>query len=131
MDKFKPNKKKALVSVARQELINQSDKVIDAVSQKWPSATPALLLLQAGFGMRLAYKREVLDQFIEYLMENQDLFTPEMLQRSDFQDALICFMDSYLKLRSDKKRELARKSFMTLVKVLKSHCIRWSVMMIH
>lgn len=111
MKEFKPNKTKAILGAGLQVAYDQADKIIEPLTIAWPNAALPLRLLQMNFGVTIAYKQEKLNQFTQYLMDNQDIFTEDLFQSSEFQDGLIVFIDSYFKLRSNEKLKLAQNIF--------------------
>lgn len=111
MADFKPSKKKALITASVEQLFEESRAVIEPLAEAWPVAAGALNALLAGAGMTIKYKQEILNQFTAYMMEHPEVFYEEVLQSKDFQDGLIVFINSYFKLRSESKMELARRVF--------------------
>lgn len=111
MREFKPKKRQAAASAIAQQAQAKTDKVIDAIQNKYPAAAAFLGIIQASFGIRLAYKQELLNQFTEYLMDNQQVFDATVLLSPEFQDGLIVAVDNYFTLRTDEKRKLARRIF--------------------
>ena len=111
MDEFRANRKKAFAKATVQEIDQKSETVIKALTTIWPQGAVALALVHASFGIRIAYKQEVLNQFTEHLRDNPDVYTTKIIESQDFQDGLIVVLDSYFKLRTDEKRELAEKIF--------------------
>lgn len=111
-NKFEPDKKRALGKAMAIEANNQIEKAIKLLVDKWPTGAFTLGLLQASFGVRLAYKQEQLNQFTYYMMNNPDVFTEQVLSSGDFQDGLIVVLEGYFKLRTDEKRRLTENVFL-------------------
>jgi len=108
---FKPKKKKALAIATVEQLLEESRAVIEPLAKIWPDGATALTALLGSAGITIKYKQEILNQFTEYMMEHQEVFDRSTVQARDFQDGLVVFINSYFKLRSEKKMELARKVF--------------------
>ncbi len=111
MKKFEPSKGKAMMSAIVQEAHSKSELVVAAIAQTYPDAAITLGVIHAGFGARLAYNQEKLNQFTKYLMENREVFTDDLLSSSDFKNGVNVVIDHYFKLRTDSKRRLAEKIF--------------------
>lgn len=111
MTKFRQKKGKALVVATIDQMLEESRAVIEPLAQVWPEGASALTVLLGSAGIHLKYKQETLNQFTEYMMEHQEVFDRNTIQSRDFQDGLIVFINSYFKLRSENKMELARRIF--------------------
>jgi hypothetical protein len=111
MSDFKPNKKKAIITASVEQAFEESRAVIAPLATIWPVGAGALNVLLASAGAVIKYKQEVLNQFTQYLIDNPDVFTNEVVNSKAFQDGLVVFINSYFKLRSETKLELARKIF--------------------
>jgi hypothetical protein len=108
---FKPQKKKALAIATVEQLLEESRAVIEPLVELWPDGASALTALLGSAGIAIKYKQEVLNQFTEFMMNHQEVFDYNTVQARDFQDGLVVFINSYFKLRSERKMELARKVF--------------------
>lgn len=108
---FKPKKKKALAIATVEQLLEESRAVVEPLAEIWPDGATALTTLLGSAGITIKYKQEILNQFTEYMMEHQEVFNRNTVQARDFQDGLVVFINSYFKLRSEGKMELARKVF--------------------
>lgn len=112
MDKFKPNKSKAAIIAGLQVAYDKSGEIIYSLTQLYPHLAVTLGAIYANFGILLAYKQEKLNQFTEYLIANQDIFTTEKIITLEYQEGLVVFLESYFKLRSDEKLKLAQNIFL-------------------
>lgn len=111
MTDFKPQKKKALVIATVEQLLEESRAVIEPLAESWPDGVTALTTILGSAGITIKYKQEILNQFTEYMMKHQEVFSRDTVRARDFQDGLVVFINSYFKLRSENKMELARKVF--------------------
>lgn len=118
MDQFKPNKPKAAINAGMHVAYDEAGKIIDSLAKVHPNLALTLILIRANFGALLAYKQEKLNQFTEYLMNNQNIFTPEIMSTKEFQEGLAIFLESYFKLRSDEKLKLAQNIFLDFTESL-------------
>lgn len=110
------NKSKALRDSVGQVAYDASGGIVDGLVASYPQAGIPLKLIHATFGLRLAYKQEEINQFVQHLMDNQDTFTKELFESKDFQDGMTVFLDDYLKLRGGEKLEIARGIFSDFAK---------------
>lgn len=111
MNEFKPSKGKALLKASAQVAYEESGKILEPLANAHPQMAAPLLLLRASFGVLIAYKQEKLNQFTEFLMSNQDVFTNDKLASPEFQDGLVVFISSYFKQRTEEKLQLAQRIF--------------------
>lgn len=116
MGEFKVRKTKALAGAITQTLYEKSEAMIASLSKLHPHLAPLLRFTQASFGVLLAYRQEKLNQFVEYLMDNEDTFTEDKVNDSAFQDGAMVFLDKYFKLRSEEKLKLAQNIFLDFAK---------------
>lgn len=86
---FKPKKKKALVIATVEQLLEESRAVIEPLAKTWPDGAAALTTLLGSAGITIKYKQEILNQFTEYMMEHQEVFSRDIVQARDFQDGLV------------------------------------------
>jgi len=112
MDKFKPSKPKAVVMASLHVAYDKSGEIINSLTLLHPHLAVTLGVIYANFGILLAYKQEKLNQFTEYLISNQDIFTTEKISTVEYQEGLSVFLESYFKLRSDEKLKLAQNIFL-------------------
>lgn len=108
---FEPTKKKALITATTEQAFEESRAVLEPMATMWPAGAVALNVLLASVGTVIKYKQEVLNQFTQFLMDNPDVYTDEVVNSKAFQDGLVVFINSYFKLRSDEKLEYARRVF--------------------
>lgn len=108
MDQFKPSKSKALAAAGMQVANEKVGEIIGSLTCSYPQLAAILTFIQASFGISLAYKQEQLNQFTEFLMANQEIFTEDQLNKKEFQEGLSVWLNSYLKLRSDEKLSMAQ-----------------------
>jgi hypothetical protein len=69
-----------------------------------------------SFGIIPAYKQNKLNQFVEYLLDHQDIFSEEIINTQEFQEGMVVFLDQYFKLRSKEKLKLAQNIFLDFAK---------------
>ena len=116
MDKFEVNKPKAILSAGIQVLHQKSEEIVEILKVTYPQIAPLLSYIHASFGVTLAYKQEKLNQFTQFLMDNQDTFKGSKIETREFQEALEVFLGSYFRQRSDEKLTLAQNIFLDFSK---------------
>lgn len=116
MDKFEVNKPKAILGAGVQVLHQKSEEIVEILKVTYPQVAPLLSYIYASFGVALAYKQEKLNQFTQFLMDNQDIFSGSKIETREFQEALEVFLGSYFKQRSEEKLTLAQNIFLDFSK---------------
>ena len=111
MERHIINKAKAAKDCVVQVAYDSAGAVIDPLLMAAPQLGVPLKVLQVTFGLRLAYKQEEINQFVEHLIDNQHTFTKDLFNQKEFQDGLVIFMDDYFKMRGTEKLRIARDIF--------------------
>lgn len=84
---------------------------IDAHMGGLPLATGAWGLSKALLGKGLALRQKKALEWVEMIKDNPRIFTKEILETQEFQDAFVICLEAYIKERSDEKRVLLRNIF--------------------
>lgn len=79
---------------------------------KYPEFLPSWLLIQGFFGSLFDLQQEKVNEFVEYLKNNIDIFTKEVIRTKDFQEGFVITFENYLKQRNEKKRKVIRNIFL-------------------
>jgi len=116
MNDFNPNKPKAILNASVQILHQKAEKIIEVLGMTYPQYAPLLSFIHASFGIVIAYRQEKLNQFTQYLMDNQETFSGQKMQTREFQEGLEVFLGSYFRQRSDEKLKLAQNIFLDFSK---------------
>lgn len=76
-----------------------------------PLPSGAWGLAKALIGNGLAIRSQKALEWVEMINESPSVFTKQLLETSEFQDAFVVSLENYIKERSDKKRSLLRAVF--------------------
>ena len=79
---------------------------------KYPEFSPHWLLLQGFFGSLFDLQQERVNDFVEYLKNNIDVFTKKVVETKDFQEGFVITFENYLKQRNEIKRKLIQNIFL-------------------
>jgi len=112
MSEFKPNKIKAGLTALPQVLYDRVEAVVQPILVASPQLTLPIMSVVGATGFLLAYNQEKLNQFTQYLLEHQKVFDADILEDKSFIEGMSIFIQSYVRLRSDKKLEHAQNIFL-------------------
>lgn len=62
------------------------------------------------------FQQERINSFVEYLEENKNDFTKEILKTDDFQQAFVVTLENYLKIRQEEKLKIIKNIFLGYTK---------------
>lgn len=85
---------------------------IDAALGGVPLATGAWGLSKALLGSGLALRQKKALEWIEMIRDNPTMFTKELLETKEFQDAFTTSLEGYIKERDNDKRSVLRAIFL-------------------
>ncbi len=102
--------RKALV----QHSVNEVDRVVDALVAVAPHLAGGLYLAKSLVGYAMVRRQEELNQLVEFISDHPEEFRKELMDSREFQDAFVLSLESYIRLRSETKRFLARQILLGL-----------------
>lgn len=76
-----------------------------------PALAAPLIAIVGIYGWSVVYRQERLNQLMQSVVDEPDIFTKNTIASSEFQDGLITFIDGYFKLRDDNRLTYARAIF--------------------
>ncbi len=99
--------------ILKSSALNTADAIIAAID---PHLAIAWGLAKAmfGAGMRLRQNRALI--FAEFIRDNPEIFTKEILSTEEFQDGFVFMLENFLRERSSAKREVMKKVFVGFAK---------------
>lgn len=84
-------------------------QTIMALLYQYPALQVAILSLVSLHGYKMALKQEEVNEFVEFLRNNQEKFRENIINSKEFQDGFIILFEDYLKMRTQRKRDIAKK----------------------
>ena len=103
------------LSPAIQSAVDSLPQTIAAILIPFITVNPALgapLIAIVGiYGWSVVYRQERLNQLMQSVVDEPDIFTKNTIASSELQDGLITFIDGYFKLRDDSRLAYARAIF--------------------
>lgn len=77
-----------------------------------PLASGAWGLAKAILGKTMALRQKKALEWVEMIRDNPSIFTLQLLEAEEFQDAFVTSLEGYIKERSDEKRGVLRAIFL-------------------
>ena len=92
-----------------QHALTEVDKVIEPLIAVVPPLGASLYLAKSFIGYAMVRRQEELNAYVEFIRDNPETFRQDIVESREFQDGFVSSLESYLKLRSETKRLLARQ----------------------
>lgn len=86
--------------------------VADAIAASLPPLALAWGLSKALYGAGLKLRQEKALEWVEMVQAHPEIFTKQLLEHADFQDAFVFALEKYLTERSEEKRASFRNIFL-------------------
>ncbi len=93
--------------------LNTADAIIAAIN---PGAAVAWGLAKALFGAGMSLRQDRALNFAEFIRDDPETFTTEILSTEQFQDGFVFILENFLRERSEVKREIMKKVFIGFTK---------------
>lgn len=77
-----------------------------------PVWTGMLVASSALYGYYLQFQQDKLNKFIQFIVDHPNEFAESIIQQPSFQEGFFLTLETYLRVRSDKKRRLIQKVFL-------------------
>ncbi len=101
-----------MIEKDKQILKDSSLAVADGIVALVPPLAVAWNLSKALYGAGLKLRQQRALEWVEMVRDNPSLFTKELLEQEDFQDAFVYALEKYLLIRSEDKRVYMRSVFL-------------------
>jgi len=85
---------------------------IDTLVITRPEFMPSWILVKGFYGSLFDVKQEEINEFVEFIKENNDIFTQEIVKTKEFRDGFVITFEEYLKQRNENKRKYIQNIFL-------------------
>lgn len=102
--------------------MNEKDKIIvedsvDVIISSIPALNIAWGLSKALLGAGLKLRQQKALEWVEMIRDNPSIFTEQILEQSEFQDAFVYTLEKYIRERNEQKREAIKRIFFGYISV--------------
>lgn len=84
---------------------------VDALVLIHPEWLPVWFLTRGFFGTLFDLQQEKINEFAEFIQNNSEVFTREVLGTKEFQEGFVITFENYLKQRGERKRRIIQRIF--------------------
>lgn len=85
---------------------------IDTLIVQRPDLIPVWIMIKGYFGTLLDLQQERVNEFVEYIRNNEKVFAKEIVNTKDFRDGFVITFGEYVKQRNEEKRKVMQQIFL-------------------
>jgi hypothetical protein len=86
--------------------------MISSFVSQFPEFMPHWILVQGFFGSLFDLQQEKINEFVEFIKNNKEIFTKEIIITQDFKDGFLITFQEYIKQRNKEKRKYIQNIFL-------------------
>ncbi len=79
---------------------------------QYPHWQLAMYTAIGSYGFHMACKQESVNEFVEWLRSHPEAFRKDIVESEEFRDGFVLVFQDYLKLRTQEKRDVAKRIFL-------------------